>query len=102
MNKRDPRWSALAIGGLCLGPLVLGALPADFFDTGTVVCLSRRLFDLECWGCGMTRAVMHAINGEWSQAWAFNRLVIVVLPLMVLLWVRYCRMHWARWKNRDR
>lgn len=47
------------------------------------MCLSVIIFDQECYGCGMTRACMHAMHGEVSAAWAFNPLVAIVLPLLV-------------------
>lgn len=64
------------------GVATLLFLPVDFFDHGPVVCLSRLLFDVECWGCGITRASMHLIHGEFLEAYDFNKLVIVVVPIM--------------------
>ncbi|MCG9878996.1 MAG: DUF2752 domain-containing protein, partial [Bacteroidia bacterium] len=61
--------------------LFLMYLPADYFDTGEAMCLSVRFFDLECYGCGMTRGVMHLIHFEFAEAWEFNKLSFVVFPL---------------------
>ena len=47
---------------LLIVPLVLFILPSDFFDEGDSVCLSVMLFNIECYGCGMTRAIMHFIH----------------------------------------
>ncbi len=65
--------------------LTLFLLPADYFDTGTPTCLSVRLFNLECYGCGMTRGVMHLIHFEWTEAWNFNKLSFLVFPLLVYM-----------------
>lgn len=76
----------LYISGLLIAPLVLIMLPADFFDTGQSVCLSVVLFDLECYGCGMTRAIQHLIHLDFKSAYAFNKLSVIVVPLLVYVW----------------
>lgn len=70
-------------------PLILYILPMDYFDTKPPICLSRLLLDVECWACGMTRAVMRAMRLRIASAIEFNALVIVVFPLLVYLWGRY-------------
>ena len=81
----------LLLVGYLLVPLVLWVLPANFFDEGEVVCLSRIVFDVECYACGLTRAVQHAMHLEFAQAFAFNRLVVIVLPLLLVIWVKDVR-----------
>lgn len=73
--------------------LYLMYLPADYFDTGEAMCLSVRFFDVECYGCGMTRAVMHLIHFEFTTAWDFNKLSFIVFPLMV------CMLLWEIWQR---
>ena len=70
------------------GPLILFFLPSDYFDQGQSACLSVVFFDLECYGCGMTRAVMHLIHFEFFKALEFNKLVILVFPLLLLWWLK--------------
>jgi hypothetical protein len=74
------------IGGLIAAPIVLLILPSDFFDTGPATCLSVILLDTECLGCGITRAVQHAIHFEFQKAWDFNKLIVVVLPVLIFVW----------------
>jgi Ni/Fe-hydrogenase subunit HybB-like protein len=50
------------------------------------MCLSRLLFDIECWGCGMTRAVMHFHHFEFSDAIYYNMGVVLVYPLLIIVW----------------
>jgi len=69
-------------------PIILFILPADYFDNGQSICASVLLFDIECYGCGMTRAVMHLIHLEFSKALEYNKLVILVFPLLTLLWLK--------------
>jgi hypothetical protein len=83
--KRNLYWFYL--GFLLIGPVVLFILPADFFDHSTIeLCLSKILFDRSCIGCGITRAVMHFIHLEFDMAMQYNKLVVLVIPLILYLW----------------
>ncbi|OAV45470.1 DUF2752 domain-containing protein [Lewinella sp. 4G2] len=77
---------------LLLTPIVLWVLPVDFFnDTGVVTCPSVMLFDLECWGCGLTRAVMHFHHWEFGEALFYNFAVVFFYPFLVWLWQKWVR-----------
>ncbi len=76
----------LYFGGLIAVPLVLLLLPSNFFDTGESVCVSVLLFDTTCYGCGITRAVQHFMHFEFAEAYAYNKLVLVVLPALFYGW----------------
>ncbi|MBN8681510.1 MAG: DUF2752 domain-containing protein [Chitinophagales bacterium] len=67
-------------------PLVLWMLPADFFDHGPVTCPSVLYYGEECSGCGLTRATMYLLHGDWLEAYYYNGLVFVTTPVLTLLW----------------
>ena len=48
-----------------VAPIVLLFLPATFFDKGESVCLSVQLANMQCYACGMTKAVMHFIHFDF-------------------------------------
>ncbi len=74
---------------MIVSPIILWFLPADFFDSGEyITCPSVAFFNTECFGCGMTRAVMHFHHFQYPEAFFFNYGVIVVYPLLFLLWVQ--------------
>lgn len=83
-NKNYIQWTWLIL--LLLTPIVLWILPADFFDEGQSICLSKVLFDVECLGCGMTRAVMHMHHLEMEEAIYYNNGVVVIFPALVVIW----------------
>lgn len=77
---------------LLLAPIILWILPADFFDDGKIItCASRLLFDVECWGCGMTRAVMHFHHFQFEDAIFFNTGVVAAYPFLIWLWYRWTK-----------
>lgn len=69
---------------LILIPIVLLILPADFFDKGESICLSVFLFDIECYACGLTRAIQHLIHFDFSIGYEYNRLSILVFPFLIV------------------
>ncbi|MEM9835437.1 MAG: DUF2752 domain-containing protein [Bacteroidota bacterium] len=80
------------LGALLLCPIVLWILPVDYFNEGGgLACPSRTFFDIECLGCGMTRAVMHFHHFDFSEAIFYNSLVIAVYPFLVWLWQLWIR-----------
>ena len=86
LGKRILTLSYLAI--LIVIPGLFALAPIDQFDSGETVCLSRVFFDLECWGCGMTRALKHLICFDFEGAWGFNKLSFLVLPILTFGWAK--------------
>ena len=86
MNKRTANY---LIGGiLLLVPIVLWIVPASQFDdTGVIICPSRFLFDIECFGCGMTRAVLHFHHFDFEEAVYHNVFILLIYPLLVVMWL---------------
>jgi hypothetical protein len=70
-------------------PVLLLLLPAAYFDKGESICISRVLFDQECYGCGITRAVQHMLHGEVRTAFALHPASVVVTPIGIVLWFKY-------------
>jgi hypothetical protein len=82
-------------------PLFLLIMPADYFDYGRALCPSKRFLNLECPGCGLTRAVQHAIHFQFEEAWNLNRGILIVLPSLIVLYVhilgRLLKKDWLPW-----
>ena len=85
-------------------PLVLLILPADYFDHGAVICPSKRFLNIECPGCGMTRAIQHAIHFQFSKSWDYNKGVVIILPILVLIYLhivgRILNKDWMKWMRK--
>lgn len=86
-------------GGLILIPIVLLVLPSNYFDNGQSVCVSVLLFDQECFGCGMTRGIQHLLHLDFLTAYEFNKLSLIVLPLLIYLWFNELRRTYKMIKN---
>jgi hypothetical protein len=96
------KWIGLAVW-LAL-PIFLLIMPADYFDNGTAICPSKRFLNLECPGCGMTRAVQHAIHFDWQSAWELNRGIVLIIPVLFILYIhvlgRILHKDWIPWVKR--
>ncbi|MGE5236202.1 MAG: DUF2752 domain-containing protein [Acidobacteriota bacterium] len=89
--RRVAHWSRSSgwlFAALTAGLLIVGALPATWLDTGPSVCLWRLVGLSACPGCGMSRALWHALHGDLGGAVAFNWRVVVVGPLLAFLYLR--------------
>ncbi len=91
LQRRQKGYLLVAL--LSVFSLTLLILPADYFDTGSPMCVSVLLLGKECYGCGMTRAVQHLIHFDFESAYHFNKLSFVVFPLLVgmILWELWSR-----------
>ena len=48
-------------------------------------CLIKLLFHHECWGCGLTRALAAFSRFHFIQAYKYNHLVFVVIPILICI-----------------
>ncbi len=75
-------------GLMLLLPLVFIVVPTSWFEGRRSICLIRNVFGVKCPGCGMTRAISCVFHGNFKKAFEYNKLVVVVLPLLCYVWVR--------------
>lgn len=74
---RDKWHGRVLLLGLSLLPmLVLGLLDSP-------LCLTAVLFHLPCPGCGLTRATLRLLAGDWRGALVLHPLAPIVSPLVV-------------------
>jgi hypothetical protein len=77
----------LAIGILLI-PVVIFLIPTEWIRNQHSICLFLNITGHECYGCGMTRAIFSAIHLRFSDAFHFNRLSPVVLPVLIYIWAK--------------
>lgn len=79
----DARKMAVWLGAAsCLGLVVLAIVPLETIQAAPVFCPFRRFFGIECFGCGLTRALSAILHGQVRLALSYNRGVLVALPVL--------------------
>ena len=79
--RREFRFAISAAAVLVLA--VFAVAPQSVWAAAPPVCLFRNALGLECYGCGMTRALSFAMHGDLEEALAMNGGVVVLLPVLV-------------------
>lgn len=54
------------------------------FQEGKILCVFRNITGLPCPFCGGTRSVGSVLSGDLAEAWSFNPLGLIALPLLCL------------------
>ncbi len=76
------------MGVLLLAPLLLILIPTAWLERRRSLCLIKNLTGRPCPGCGMTRAISSVSHGKFRQAFRYNRLVVIVLPILAYEWLQ--------------
>ena len=90
IEKRNFR-NALQVGKLCvlfLLPLLLSFISLNNLEGKRSLCLFKNLFGFECYGCGITKAVIACIQFDFIRAFEYNKLIVIVMPLIIYLWIK--------------
>jgi hypothetical protein len=87
---RAPAWLAPAAAGAAAlgvcGPL----LAVDPNEPGAYgLCPFRAATGLDCPGCGTLRALHALLGGDLARALDHNVLTVAVLPVLVVVWLRW-------------
>ena len=56
-------------------------------ESNSNICVFKNIVGTECWNCGMTRAFLSIIHLKFDKAMYYNKNVIFVFPLTVLLYL---------------
>lgn len=79
------KWVAVGLVGLVAWTALAYWRPSN--DIRYSVCLSRRVMNLPCPGCGFTRAAAHLAKGEWAHSLRMHPLASFVALQGLLIWL---------------
>jgi hypothetical protein len=69
-------------------PILLYLTPIDWLNKQHTICLLKNIFGIDCYGCGITRAVLSGIQLDFEGAINYNKMVVIVLPLLIYTWIK--------------
>jgi hypothetical protein len=86
-SKNNKLYLKIKIAGILLIPALLYFIPLQWLERQHSICIFKLLTGKECYGCGMTRAVLSALHFNFNNAFNYNKLIVIVLPLLIFIWV---------------
>ena len=93
-------WRLFKIGAMLIVPILLLCLPADYFDhSSSKISVFEWLGVSGHYSQGLTRGTMHLIHLDFEGAANYNRLVFVVVPILLFLYVGSLYREVKRYKN---
>ena len=98
--NRQYFYSQIRFAGILILPVLLFFVPVDWLDKQHTVCLFKNIFGIECWGCGITRAVLSAVQLDFANAFHYNKLIVIVFPILVYVWGKLVVKKWRELRNK--
>lgn len=96
-SRADPVTTAIKVMALITVPIALALVPLGLLEQGPTVCVFHNLTGHDCPGCGMTRSLVALLHGDAVLALAYNKGIIIVAPLLLLLWGKQIRVAANAW-----
>ena len=69
-------------------PFLLYSIRLEWLNKQHTICLIKNIFGVECFGCGITRAIIASVQLDFTKAIEYNTMVIIVLPLFIHEWFK--------------
>lgn len=88
MSYKKGNYQKIKLIFMTLLPLLVFFVPVEFIEANPLPCLSKILFNQECWGCGITRACFNMLHFNVKEAILFNKAVVIVFPFVCGLYIK--------------
>jgi hypothetical protein len=76
----------LKIAAVLIAVSIFYNIPLESLGNIVPPCLWKRFFDIECIGCGTTRAIWCILHFDFNKAFEYNKIAVVItFPLLVIL-----------------
>jgi len=69
-------------------PFFLYLVPLEWLVKQHTICIYKNITGRDCYGCGITRAVLSVLHFDFEKAFNYNRLIIIVFPLLIYIWIK--------------
>ena len=87
-KRRGEILNKLSFSVILVLPILLYLVPLDWLNKQHTICLFKNIFGIDCYGCGITRAVLSGLHFNFEDAINYNIMVVIVLPLLIYIWIR--------------
>lgn len=59
------------------------------FEDYMIPCVNKKIFGVECLGCGMQRSFVHVFTGEFAAAFKVYPAIYTILLLLAVIFVNF-------------
>jgi hypothetical protein len=87
-KRNNTAFDKLILTVFLIFPLLLYLIPLEWFCKQHSVCIIKNIFDIECYGCGITRAVLYGLHFDIQKAINYNKMVVIVFPILIYIWTK--------------
>ena len=88
LRKTNKPLRQIKSAGILLIPVALYFVPVNWLDSQHSICLFKNIFGYDCYGCGITRAILSALHFQFDNAFQYNKLFVIVFPLLIYIWTK--------------
>jgi hypothetical protein len=78
---------------LIAAPLSIALVSPAWVNAGPALCPHKLFTGADCMGCGLTRAMVALLHGHPSEAFAYNKGIVVAAPVLAFFWLKELRWH---------
>ena len=86
--KSNNRKSITLLFAYIILPIILFFIPLEWLNKQHSICLIKNIFGIECYGCGITRAIISGVQLDFTKAIEYNKMAIIFLPLFIYEWFK--------------
>ena len=61
----------------------------DDLENYMIPCVNKKIFGVECLGCGMQRATIHLFSGEFATAFKIYPAIYTIFILLAVIFVNF-------------
>lgn len=90
-SKNKTLLHRLTTVSIVIFPFCLYFIPLEWLLKQHSICLFKTMTGTECYGCGITRAVLFSMHFQFKAAFHYNPLVVFVMPLLIFIWLKTLR-----------
>lgn len=69
-------------------PLFLPFVSLNWLESKETICVFSNLTGIDCFGCGITKSLIAILKLEFTKAFQYNKLVIIIAPLLFFVWIK--------------
>lgn len=73
---------------LLLFPIAFYFIPIKWLNESHTICIYKNITGNDCYGCGITRAILSVLHLQFANAFHYNKLVIIVFPLLFYIYLK--------------